>query len=258
MRTLLTVMMRELRSYFYSPIAYSVIFIFTLVAGFFFYSGMAMYGVTSFEMTRMAQMMPTQELSLSDFVIRPTFGNISVVMLLMMPLLTMRLFSEEKKSGSIELLFTWPIRDIELVLGKYFAALIVLAIAIGLTTVHVAIVGVYAPVPWGEFAASYLGLFLLGASFISLGLFVSTLTENQIISAILSFGALLIFWLGAWTMGQKRGLFPEVMKYISIIEHQDPFFKGVIDTMHLVYYFSFIFLFLFLALRSLETNKWRS
>ncbi|MGK7345775.1 MAG: ABC transporter permease [Candidatus Nitrospinota bacterium M3_3B_026] len=255
--TALAVMKRELKAYFYSPIAYAVMVIFLVISGYFFYSGMTFYGVASFDMSRMAQFTGQQELSLSDYVLRPLFGNMAVVLLLMAPLLTMRLFSEEKKSGSIELLFTWPIKDGELLVGKFLAAASVLAVMLAATCVYLGFVAYYAAIPWGEIAAGYLGLFLLGAAFISLGIFISTMTENQIISAAVTFGALLIFWLIGWTAGDKTDAFSETLKYLSILEHFDPFTKGLIDTRGIVYYLSFAFVFLFLTMRSLESNKWR-
>ncbi len=253
-----TLIKRELNSYFYSPIAYAVIVIFLIVAGFFFYSGMSLFSVVSFEMGRTAQYAGPQELSLSEFVLRPLFGNLSVVMLLMMPLLTMRLFSEEKKSGSIELLSTWPLRDIELLLGKYLAVLIVFIIMVSITGLYIGFIWWHDSVEWSTVASGYFGLILLGASFLALGVFVSTLTENQIISAAVTFGMLLIFWMINWTVGSQTGPWADALNYISILQHYDQFSKGVLDTRDIIYYLSFIFLFLFLTLRSLESKKWRS
>ena len=257
MSSLFTLIKRELKSYFYSPIAYAVIFIFLVIAGFFFYSGMSLFSVASFEMGRTAQFTGPQELSLSEFVLRPLFGNLSVVMLLMMPLLTMRLFSEEKKSGSIELLFTWPLRDFELVLGKYLAVLIVFIIMVSLTGLYIWFIWWHDTVEWSTIACGYFGLILLGASFLALGVFISTLTENQIISATVTFGVLLVFWMINWTVGNQTGPLADVLNYISILQHYDQFTKGVLDTRDIIYYLSFIFLFLFLTLRSLESKKWR-
>lgn len=257
MRKLFAIVKRELRAYFYSPIAYVMIVIFLAVSGFFFYSGMTFYGKVSFEMSRMAQMMGPQELSLADFVLRPLFVNMSVIMLLITPLLTMRLFAEEKKTGSAELLFTWPLKDTDVALGKYIATVLVFAIMLGGTFLFTGLVWWHAQPPWAMILTGYLGLLLLGASFISLGAFVSTLTENQIVSAVISFGALLIFWAGAWTMGDKTGLLADVVNYLSILKHFENFSKGVIDTRDVVYYLSFVFAFQFLTLRSLESKRWR-
>lgn len=254
----LAVMKRELKSYFYSPVAYALTGVFTALTGYFFYSGMVFYGMASFEMSRMAQFAGPQELNVNEFILRPLFGNMAVILLLISPLITMRLFSEEKKSGSIEMLFTWPIRDIELTLGKYFAALLLLVSLLAPTLIYMGFIWYHdASINWGVVFAGYLGLFLLGSAFIALGVFVSTLTENQIISSAISFGSLLMFWALAWSVGDSTGPLAETLKYLSIFERLDTFAKGVVDTKDIVYYLSFIFVFIFLTLRSLESRKWR-
>lgn len=251
------VMKRELKSYFYSPVAYALTGVFTALTGYFFYSGMVFYGMASYEMSRMAQFAGPQELNVNEFILRPLFGNMAVILLLISPLITMRLFSEEKKSGSIEMLFTWPIRDIELTLGKYSAALLMLVSLLAPTLIYLGFVGYHSAINWGVVFSGYLGLLLLGSAFIALGVFVSTLTENQIISAAISFGALLMFWVIAWSVGEATGPLAETLKYLSILERLDTFAKGVVDTKDVVYYLSFIFVFIFLTLRSLESKKWR-
>lgn len=251
------VMKRELKAYFYSPVAYALTGVFTALTGYFFYSGMVFYGMASFEMSRMAEFAGPQELNVNEFILRPLFGNMAVILLLISPLITMRLFSEEKKSGSIEMLFTWPIRDIELTLGKYFAALLMLVSLLVPTVIYLGFVGYHAQINWGVVFSAYLGLLLLGSAFIALGVFVSTLTENQIISSAISFGALLMFWVIAWSVGESTGPLAETLKYLSILERLDTFAKGVVDTKDIVYYLSFIFVFIFLTLRSLESKKWR-
>ena len=251
------VMKRELKSYFYSPVAYALTGVFTALTGYFFYSGMVFYGMASFEMSRMEQFAGPQELNVNEFILRPLFENMAVILLLISPLITMRIFSEEKKSGSIEMLFTWPIRDIELTLGKYFAALLMLASLLAPTLIYLGFIGYHAAINWGVVFSGYLGLLLLGSAFISLGVFVSTLTENQIISSAISFGSLLMFWVIAWSVGESTGPLAETLKYLSILERLDTFAKGVVDTKDIVYYLSFIFVFIFLTLRSLESKKWR-
>jgi len=167
----------------------------------------------------------------------------------------MRLFSEEKKSGSIELLFTWPVTDAQMVLGKYLASLMVVAFLLVLTLPYIAFMSAYAQTPWGALASGYLGLFLLCASFLSLGVFVSTLSENQIISAALTFGALLFFWVVGWTAGGKTDTVSELLTYLSIVEHYENLAKGVVESRDIVYYLTFIAFFIFLSLRSLEWEK---
>ncbi|MBI5815211.1 MAG: ABC transporter permease subunit [Nitrospinae bacterium] len=258
MNSVIVILKRELRSYFLSPVAYAVMVMFLLISGYFFYSGMVFYGMASFEASRMAQYMGPQELDMASFVLRPLFGNMGVVMLLLAPLVTMRLFSEEMKNGSIELLLTWPVTGLQLTLGKYLAALGLFGAMLSVTFVYTALASIYGPVAWGAVAAAYLGLLLLAASFVALGMFISTLTENQIISAAVSFGSLLMLWVISWTVGSDSGPLAETLRHISILEHMETFAKGVIDTKDLVYYLSFIFLFIFLTLRSLESRSWRA
>lgn len=257
MKKLFTMIRHETKSYFYSPIAYSVMVIFLLISGYFFYSLMVQYGLQSFDISRTAQYTGPQELTLANNVLRPYFANLGVILLLMSPLITMRLFSEEKSTGSIELLFTWPIKDIELVVGKYIASVILLGVSLLLTTPIIVIINFFETPPWGTLIAGYMGLFLLGSAFISIGIFISTLTKNQIVSAAITFGILLMFWVIAWTTGNKTDAVSQVLQYMSIFLHYDSFTKGVIDTKDIVYYLSFIFFFLFLTLRSLESNRWR-
>ncbi|MDH5477225.1 MAG: ABC transporter permease subunit [Nitrospinota bacterium] len=255
MRTVYTMVKRELRAYFHSSIAYAIIFMFLFISGYFFFAGMNAYGLASFEMSKMAQRVGPRELTIAGFVVAPLLGNMSVVLLMMAPLLTMRLFSEEKKNGSIELLFTWPVTDFQMVMGKYLASLAVVAIMLGLTLPYVGFIWLHTTPPWSHILSGYMGLFMLAASFLSLGLFFSTLTENQIVSAVLSFGALLIFWVMGWTAGGNTDWLSELIKYFSILEHFQNPSRGVLDTRDVVYYFSFIVFFLFLSLRALEAEK---
>jgi len=181
-------------------------------------------------------------------VIRPLFHNLSVVMLLLLPALTMRLFSEEKKLGTIELLFTTPVRRIEIVIGKYLACIFLFMIMISLTFFYFVIMAFYTNVDFGAVLSGYLGLLLLGGAFCSIGILTSSLTENQIIAAVLSFGILLIFWLLSWVSSENL----KFIEYLSILPHFEDMSKGVIDTKDIVYYLSFIFFFLFLTLRNIE------
>jgi ABC-2 type transport system permease protein len=245
---------RELKVYFTSPIAYAMLFIFLVITGYFFYSNVAYYALVAMQAARNPY---TEGVNIIDMVLSPLFGNISVVMLLMLPVLTMRLFSEEKKSGTYELLFSYPLRDTEVLLGKYLAALTVFTLMIGLTGLYQLLLwnlGVAEP---GVVLAGYLGLFMAGAAFIALGIFISSLTENQIVAAVISFGLLLLFWVVGWSSSVVGPPFASVFEYISLVTHLMNFAKGLIDTADLAYYLCFIFFFLFLTLRSLESKRWR-
>lgn len=255
MKNVLVLCKKELASYFYSPIAYVVITIFLLVAGYFFQNILSVYTMISFNAMRNQYM--AQGLNFTDGIFRPLFGNISIVMLLMMPLLTMRLLSEEKKSGTFELLLTYPIRDLETVLGKFLACFLVFAIMLGLTLVYPLFLAFLGPVEVGPLASSYLGLLLLGGAFIAFGLLASSLTANQIVAAVISFGALLLFWMIGFSAYSAGPVLGGILRHISLLEHFDNFAKGLITSQDVIYYLNFTIFCLFLTLRSLESNKWR-
>jgi ABC-2 type transport system permease protein len=201
--------------------------------------------------------MMARDMSIVEGVLRPLFQNMSVIMLLMMPILTMRLFSEEKKSGTIELLLTYPVRDGEVLLGKYLAALAVFAAMLALTLAYPLIMAWVTPLEAGPLATGYLGLLLQGAAFIAIGILISSLTENQIVAGSATFGALLGFWLIGWGADAAGGWVRTVLQYLSIIEHMDGFGKGVIDTKDVVYYLTVTAFALFLTLRALDAKRWK-
>jgi ABC-2 type transport system permease protein len=203
-------------------------------------------------------------LNATERVFRPLFGNLSVIMLLMMPLLTMRLLAEEKKSGTFELLLTYPLRDTDTVFGKFLACLLVFIAMLALTLIYpLFLSSISNPslgmggsgIDLGPLLSGYLGMLLLGAAFIAFGLLASSLTSNQIVAAVVSFGTLLLFWLIGYS-GADSGL-AVVLKDLSILQHFESFTKGTIQSHDVIYYVNVIILCLFLTLRSLESNKWR-
>jgi ABC-2 type transport system permease protein len=246
---------KEMRLYFTSPVAWVVFTIFLLIAGYFFYSIFAFFTLASMQSAMNPQM--GRDLNVTDSVMRPLFSNISVILLLLMPLVTMRLFAEERRAGTIELLLTYPVRDGAVLAGKYLAALMLYAIMIGLTVLYPAIVVYFARLEWGPVLTGYLGLLLMGATFIAVGVFASSLTENQIVAAITTFGVLLIFWILGWSADYAGGTAGRVLQFLSILEHNDSFSKGVLDTKDILYYVNFTALALFLTLRSLEARRWK-
>jgi ABC-2 type transport system permease protein len=246
---------KEMRLYFTSPVAWVVFTIFLLIAGYFFYSIFAFFTLASMQSAMNPQM--GRDLNVTDSVMRPLFSNISVILLLLMPLVTMRLFAEERRAGTIELLLTFPVRDGAVLAGKYLAALGLYAIMIGLTLLYPGIVVYFARLEWGPILTGYLGLLLMGATFIAVGVFASSLTENQIVAAITTFGALLIFWILGWSADYAGGTAGKVLQFLSILEHNDSFSKGVLDTKDVLYYLNFTVLALFLTLRSLEARRWK-
>ena len=254
MRNVWAIFKREMKVYFTSPIAYASMVIFLVVAGYFFYSSVAFYVMGSYQ----AAQNPFMEgLNVIDLVLSPFFGNICVVMLLMLPALTMRLFAEEKKTGTFELLFSFPVRDAEVLFGKYLAALCVFCIMVGLTALYQLFLWAFGLAEPGVVLSGYLGLFLTGAAFIALGIFISSLTENQIVAAVLSFGVLLLFWVISWSASSLGPPYNSVLEYLSLPRHLINLAKGIVDTADLFYYLCFTALFLFLTLRSLESKRWR-
>lgn len=258
MRNTFLVFRKELKSYFSSPVAYVVIAMFMMITGYLFYGLFAYFSTLSFQ----ASVDPTiakQEnlLNVTEAVIRPLFGIISMIMLIMMPLLTMRLLAEEKKAGTFELLLSYPITDLEVLLGKFFACLGILAVMLGFSTVFPGLVMAFGEPEIGPIITGYLGLLLLGASFISFGIFASSLTENQIVAATISFGVLFLFWMLNMSASFVGPGLADFINYISITHHLEAFAKGVVDSEDIIYYLMLNFLFLFLTLRMLESKRWR-
>jgi ABC-2 type transport system permease protein len=246
---------KETANFFVSPIAYAVIAIFLLISGFFFWANVSFMSLVSLQAAN--NPMIAERINLTDVVIRPLVQNMSIVLLFVMPLLTMRLFSEEKKSGTIELLLTYPVTDLAILFGKFLAAALLLLVMLAGTLPFVVLLfGIGDPDP-GTLLSGYLGLLLMGAAFMALGIFLSSLTENQIIAAAVSFGSALLFWVLSWSStlsGEKVGA---VLKQLSILEHLESFNKGILALSDLSFFVLFIAFFLFLTLRSLETHRWR-
>ncbi|MFQ5579786.1 MAG: ABC transporter permease [Nitrospiria bacterium] len=256
MRNILTLAGKEIQLYFISPIAYVVAAVFLAVSDFIFYSQVQFYSGFSLQARQMQGNLP--QLNIHDAVFRPTFLNMSVILLLIMPLLTMRLFAEEKKGHTSELLMTSPLRITEIVLGKFLAAWGVYLLLLVMTLHMPLILSIVTDVSWKPLFTSYLGLFLMGGVFLSMGLFASALTENQIIAAVISFGILIGLWLigvsahntGATSLGQAAN-------YLSMMDHLDNFVKGLISTKDLCYFISMAVFGLFLTHRVVESQRWK-
>lgn len=246
---------KEMRLYFTSPVAYVVLTIFLVIAGWFFYNIFAFFTLASMQSAMNPAM--ARDLNVTDSVMRPLVSNISVILLLLMPLVTMRLFAEERRSGTIELLLTYPVRDGAVLVGKYLAALALYALMLALTLLYPGIIVYFARLEWGPLATAYVGLLLMGGTFIAVGIFASSLTENQIVASITTFGILLIMWIIGWSADYVGGVWGKALQHLSIAEHNDNFAKGVLDTKDVVYYLNFIALALFLTLRSLEARRWK-
>jgi ABC-2 type transport system permease protein len=192
-------------------------------------------------------------------LIAPVFINATVVMLFLLPAITMRTYSEEKRSGTIELLLTSPVTDTEIILGKFVGAMALYGSMLALTLVHMAILFWFAePNPeWKPIATTYLGLILMGGCFISVGLLISSLTKNQIVAAAVTFAVFLMLWVINWIGSFLGPTGQAIVTHLSLTDHFDDFTRGVIDTKHLIYYVSFISLGLFLTAKSVDSERWR-
>jgi ABC-2 type transport system permease protein len=246
---------KEIRTYFTSPIAYVVIAVFLVLVGFFFYSLIWWFNSQAMQMAQNPYYY--QQININQMVFSPLYHNMSIILLLMVPLLTMRLFAEEKKIGTEELLYTSPLSVGQIILGKYLASLTVLGAMLGLTSILSVFTFAYGNPEFLPVLSGYLGLFLMGGAFISIGLFFSSLTENQIVAAILTFGSLLLFWIINWASYSAGGIWKDVLNYLSIFEHFDDLTKGILDTTDIAYYVSFAFFGLFLTHSVIQSRRWR-
>jgi ABC-2 type transport system permease protein len=260
LRSFYAVYRKEMGHYFVSPIAYVLVGVFLLLSAFFFdrILTIMIQNALEQEMQSMRFGMPPQ-IDVPSIVMRNFFGLLSTLILFFTPILTMGVYAEERKRGTMELLMTSPISDLEIVLGKFLASLSLFAIMLLPTASYLVFMYFRSdPMPsWKLLAAGYLGVILLGGSVLSLGSFLSSLTENQLIAAVLTFGATLILWVLDFGGSGAGTVLGQVLQYLSVIRHYDDFTRGIIDTSALVYYGSFIFLCIFLTVRSLESMRWR-
>jgi len=254
MRNVYAIARRELGAYFASPIAYAVLAMFALVFGYFFASLVNWFVQQSMQMGAMGMGGPV---NVNQLLIRSLLQNAAVVILFVLPMITMRTYAEEKRSGTIELLLTSPVSDLQIILGKFLGALGLFTAMLAITLVHMAVLFAFGNPEWKPIAAGYLGLWLMGACFISVGLLISSLTRNQIIAGAVSFGVFLLLWVIDWIGGALGPTAEKVVGYLSIVGHLDDFAKGVIDTKHLVFYLSFITFGLFLTAKAVDSERWR-
>lgn len=255
MRNVLIICRKELRSYFASPIAYGVMAFFALIAGYFFYVATAIFVTRGVESQMTGRSFP---MDINEWIVRPVLMNISVIGLFMIPMITMRLFAEEKRTGTIELLATSPVRDVEIILGKWFAALILYISILAISALNMAVLFIYGQPDWKPMLIGYLGLILQGGALLAVGTFISTTTKNQIIAGIATFAACLLLWVFDWVSAYETTAWAKVMSYLSVVTHFEPFAKGVLDTKDAIFYLSVIFVGLFLTARSMESLRWRA
>jgi ABC-2 type transport system permease protein len=253
-RNTLAIADKEVRSYFASPIAYIIIGLFALLFGFFFYVYLMAFNQQS---QQMMQFGGGGGANINQMMIRGLFHNAAIIILFVMPMITMRTYSEEKRSGTIELLLTSPVTDLQIIMGKYLGALALYATMLLVTMLYMGILFRIGEPEWRPIATGYLGLLLMGGCFLSAGLLISSLTKNQIVAGFLTFATFLMLWIINWPGEYSGPTTRDLLNYLSITQHFDDFARGVIDTKDIVYYLSFITFGLFLTAKSVDSERWR-
>lgn len=247
--TFLALLRKELRAYFVSPLVYVVAAVFYALTGFFFYTQLVYFVQYGFGFN-----------ILGNFWVAFLAGapySLSMVLLLVVPLLTMRLMAEERKLGTIELLLTYPLRDGTIVAAKLTACSLVVALLLAGTLAYPAFLAAIQSLPWQPIVASYLGLLLLGVSFTACGLFVSSLTESQVVAAVGSLGLLVLFWAVSWNEAATSPPALRAAAQLAMFDHFETFAKGVVDAGDLAYFAAVSAFFTFCTLRVLEARHWR-
>jgi ABC-2 type transport system permease protein len=228
---------------------------FALIFGFFFWNALGFFVIESMEMQMRGQMFP---MNVNEQIIRPLLSNVSVIGLFFIPMITMRLFAEEKRTGTIELLATSPVRDLEIIVGKWLASLLLYCCLLLSTALNFAFLFKYGNPDWKPLALGYLGLLLQAGALLAIGTFISTLTKNQIIAGAATFGVCLLLWVLEWVSGYETATWARVLSYISVVTHFESFGRGTFDTKDAIFYLTVIFLGLFFTARSMESLRWRS
>jgi ABC-2 type transport system permease protein len=253
-RNIWTVARRDLRSYFTSPIAYIVI------AGYMFIMGWMFANILHnfvLESARYQQMNYSKGLSIADGIIRPLYGNMNVIFLFLVPFITMRLFAEEKKLHTIELLMTSPVTIWEMIFGKFLSSMLLVGLMLTLTMVYPIILFATGNPELGPIITSYIGTFLLSGCYLALGILFSAATENQIVAGAMTFVSGLFFWLISWATQTAGPVWGDVFMYLSLISHFNNFGQGLLNTADIFFYLSFIGIGLFLTHRVLDSYRWR-
>jgi ABC-2 type transport system permease protein len=254
MRNIWNIARRDFRSYFNSPIAYIVIAAFLVLMGWMFFFNLSHFNMQNLQYQ---QMNMGKGVSITEGIIRPLYGNMNVILLFLLPLITMRLFAEEKKMHTIELLMTSPVTLGQIVVGKFLSAVLLVAVMLALTSVYPIVLFATGNPDLGPVLGSYIGTLLLSSCVLALGVFCSAMTENQIVAAALTWMGSLFFWLINWASYSAGPVWSDILTYLSLIGHFNNFNQGMLNTSDLVYYFSFIFIGLFMTHRALESYRWR-
>ena len=246
---------RDMGSYFNSPVFYVVTTVFLVLFSYIFFTILNVFSMQSLQAGQLRGM--GISMNLNQMVIAPSFANMAVMLLLITPLLTMRSFAEEKKNKTFALLLSSPVHLKEIILGKFLACIGMVTLMILITGYSTGFLFWMGQPEIGPILTGYLGMILMAGCYIAMGVFASSLTDNQIIAAVLGFGFCLFMWIIGWTSQVVGGNFGQVLEYLSLIDHLERFLKGILDTSDLAYYLSFIAFFLFLTHRVLDSQRWR-
>ncbi len=255
MRNAWAVAKRDMGSYFNSPVFYVVTTVFLVIYSFIFFQILTFFNFQSVQAGQFQGM--NVGLNLNDMVIEPSFHNMAVTLLLIIPVLTMRSFAEEKKSKTYALLLSSPIHLREIVFGKFLACMTVVAVMILLSSYCIGFLLLLGQPEIGPIVTSYLGMLLMAGCYVAMGVFASSLTDNQIIAAVIAFGMSLFMWIIGWAGQAASAEMAEVLQFLSLVDHMQRFLKGIVETSDVIYYLTFILFNLFLTHRVLDSERWR-
>lgn len=255
MKMALIIAKRELGTFFNSPIFYVITAVFLVIYSYIFFNILSFFSFRSFQATQLRGM--GLNMNLNEMVIEPSFHNMAVTLLLIIPIITMRSFSEEKKNKSIKLLLSSPIPLSGIVFGKFLSCFLVVTVMILLSAYSIIFLFMLGAPEMGPVLSGYLGILLMAGCYVAVGVFASSLTDNQIIAAVISFGFTLFMWIIGWGSQSASSGLGEVLQYLSLIDHMGRFLKGIIDTSDVVYYLSFMAFGLFMTHRVLDSERWR-
>lgn len=257
MRNALTIAGKEIQGYFVQPVAYVVMSVFLLLGGWFFFALLRRFNMVLQMYSAMQNPGALERFNLNQMVLEPLLHNLAIVLVILVPAITMRAFAEERRTGTYELLLTVPARTGEIVAGKFIGASVFMLIMIALAGIFPMVLIMFGNPEVGVMASGYLGLVLLSISFVAVGLFTSSITQNQIIAAITCFGALLLMYVISWPAETGGSDFGGLLRYLSLPDHFAELVRGIIDTKDLVYFLSLMLVALFLTQRSVESARWR-
>lgn len=255
MRNAWVVAKKDMGSYFNSPVFYVVTTVFLVIYSFIFFQILTFFSFQSVQADQFRGM--NVGLNLNDMVIEPSFHNMAVTLLLIIPVLTMRSFADEKKSKTYALLLSSPVRLREIVFGKFLACMTVVTMMVLLSSYCIGFLFALGEPEIGPIVTSYVGILLMAGCYVGMGVFASSLTDNQIIAAVIAFGMSLFMWIIGWAAQAASAEMGEVLHFLSLVEHMQRFLKGIVDTSDVVYYLSFIIFSLFLTHRVLDSERWR-